>query len=250
MSATRDDTFYIGYQPEAPVPIARAVRVMAVSLVGAALTVAAVLALTQDRADPGIFEFGHPRTVRGILAEDPYPSVVVPAGDPDSLIRYLLVAEGKHGAQALAGGYDGRWVEVLGTRIARPGREMLEVVGDGITASDPPPELPVTPGLRHLGHRALEGEIVDSKCWLGVMKPATGNVHRGCAARCLSGGVPPLLMIRLADGGVQHVLLTAADGRPASDHYAGMVGRPVRVTGELYEAGDLRILRVETLAEN
>jgi len=250
MRATRDDPFYIGYQPAAAPPIARAVRVMVAVLVGAALAVAAVLALTQNRADPGIFEFGHPRTVRGILAEHPYPSLVVPAGGPDSLIRYLLVAEGKHGAQALADGYDGRWVEVLGTRIARPEREMLEVVAEGIAASNPPPELPVAPGLRHLGRRTLAGEIVDSKCWLGVMKPATGNVHRGCAARCLSGGIPPLLMIRLADGSVQHVLLTAADGQPAGDHYAGLVGRPVRVTGELYEAGDLQVLRVETLAED
>ena len=248
MSHTRDDPFYIGYQPAAAAPVARAVRVVVAGLVGAALTVAAVLASTQDRAAPGVFEFGHPRTVRGVLEEYPYPSLVVAAGGPDSLIRYLLVAEGKHGAQALADGYDGRWVEVLGTRIARPEREMLEVAAEGVTASNPPPELPVTPGLHSLGRRALEGEIVDSKCWLGVMKPATGNVHRGCAARCLSGGIPPLLMIRLADGSVQHVLLTAADGKPASDHYAGMVGRPVRVTGELYATGDLQVLRVETLA--
>jgi len=209
-----------------------------------------VLALTQDRGDPGVFEFGHPRTVRGVLREHPYPSVTVPTGGLDSLVRYLLVAEGKHGAQALAAGYDGQWVEVRGTRIARPEREMLQVVSEGITPSDPPPDLPVTPGLRHLGRRTLQGEIVDSKCWLGVMKPATGNVHRGCAARCLSSGIPPLLMIHLADGSVEHVLLTAANGEPASDHYAGKAARPVRVTGELYEEGDLRILRVETLTEN
>ncbi|TFG48291.1 MAG: hypothetical protein E4H38_06730 [Gemmatimonadales bacterium] len=250
MSLSRDEPFYVGYQPAAPASIASVVGVVAAGLVGAALTAGAVLALTQDRADPGAFEFGHPRTVRGILTEHPYPSVAVPAGGPDSLVRYLLVAEGKHGAQDLAAGYDGRWVQVRGTRIARPEREMLEVVAEGITPSDPPPQLPVTPGLRHLGRRTLQGEVVDSKCWLGVMKPATGNIHRGCAARCLSGGIPPLLMIHLADGRVQHVLLTAANGEPASDQYAGKVGRPVRVTGELYEEGDLRILRVEMLTEH
>ena len=42
----------------------------------------------------------------------------------------------------------------------------------------------------------LRGEIVDSKCYLGVMNPGEGTVHRDCAARCLSGGLPPMLVVR------------------------------------------------------
>jgi len=245
-----DDHFYIGYLPEAPAPVARAARIIAAGLAGAALATSAVLALTQDRADPGVFEFGQPRTVQGLLLEHPYPSLLVPGGGPDSVLRYLLVAEGKHGAQELARGRDGSWVAIRGTRIARPEREMLEVVAGGLTPADPPAVTLSAPVVRHLGRQTLEGEIVDSKCWLGVMKPATGNVHRGCAARCLSGGIPPLLMVHRPDGRLDHVLLTTATGGPAGDHYAGMVGRSVRVTGELYSEGDLQVLRVEARAAN
>ena len=36
-----------------------------------------------------------------------------------------------------------------------------------------------------LGPVELTGEIADSKCWLGVMNPGEGTVHRDCARRCL-----------------------------------------------------------------
>jgi hypothetical protein len=56
-------------------------------------------------------------------------------------------------------------------------------------------------------------------------------------------------MVRRPDGGVDHVLLTDADGAPAHRRFARLVGRPVRVTGERYRAGDLELLRVERVEE-
>jgi hypothetical protein len=54
-------------------------------------------------------------------------------------------------------------------------------------------------------------------------------------------------MVRQPDGQVEHILLVAPNGGPAGDHYAGLVGRPVQVAGELYQDGDLQVLRVEQL---
>ena len=90
----------------------------------------------------------------------------------------------------------------------------------------------------------LSGEIVDSKCWLGVMKPATGTVHRGCATRCLSGGIPPLLMTTDSTGATMHLLLTGADGGPAHQWLKELVGRRVTVSGEVIRDGDLLLQRV------
>jgi hypothetical protein len=42
----------------------------------------------------------------------------------------------------------------------------------------------------------LRGEIVDTKCYLGVMTPGEDKVHRGCAVRCISRGVPPAFLVR------------------------------------------------------
>ena len=62
-----------------------------------------------------------------------------------------------------------------------------------------------------LGEHTLRGEIVDIKCYLGVMKPAHGKPHRSCAARCISGGIPPVLMVKDRDGDTNYLLLVSAE---------------------------------------
>jgi hypothetical protein len=252
MTSNDHDPFYVGYHPEATAPIARSVRHRVVVLGLLVLGSAVLLAFAQRRADRGVFEYGHPRSLQGQIREFPYPSLLVPRPgltDRDAVYtRYLLVAEGKHGAQSLVAGLDGQWVNLLGTRIARPDREMLEVTTAGVAPVPSAPNVRLgipTPAVERLGRLTLEGEIVDSKCWLGVMKPATGTVHRGCASRCLSGGIPPLLMTIDSGGSAAHYLLTDAGGRPAHKRFAELVGRRVRLTGEAWKEGDLTLMWVE-----
>jgi hypothetical protein len=88
----------------------------------------------------------------------------------------------------------------------------------------------------------LTGEIVDSKCFLGVMNPGEGHVHRDCARRCLSGGIPPMLVVRDGRGGEQLVLLVSEDGEPIGRQLTRVAGRPVTVTGQLAHQGDQFVL--------
>jgi hypothetical protein len=167
-------------------------------------------------------------------------------GSGDAEASYLLVAPFKHGADDLVATSDGRAVRLRGTLVKRDGRRMIEVVPGSIEvtmdAFEAADEIPI-------GEIDLVGEIVDSKCWLGVMKPARGNVHRGCAARCLSGGIPPLLMTQDSTGAMIHVLLTGEDGQPAHRHFAELVGRRLTVRGQVIREGDLLLMRVEAVEE-
>ncbi len=243
-----DDEFYVGYFPLAPAGIARGARLLATLAVVLALASAVLVARTQGAAEPGRFAYGTVETLRGQLREHPTPMLLVTGAAAGAYHRYLLVGEGKHGADAQVAGRDGEWVDLAGTRIARGHREMLEVRAGGMTPYQPPPNvrlgIPVPPP-EPLGRFTLRGEIVDSKCWLGVMKPATGNVHRGCAHRCLRGGAPPFLMVgRHGDPDALHLLLTAGDGRSAPAHLAELVGRPVELSGEVVREGDLLVMHV------
>ena len=94
-----------------------------------------------------------------------------------------------------------------------------------------------------LGSVALRGEIVDGKCYLGVMVPGHGKTHRDCAVRCLSGGTPALLAWRDASG-KEHILpIAAQDGAPLGPRILDRVAEPVRVTGELVrQAGQVVLL--------
>jgi len=76
------------------------------------------------------------------------------------------------------------------------------------------------------------------------MNPGEGKVHRDCAARCLSGGIPPALVTLDADGIHRIVLLTGEDGKPLPKQaYLARVGQPVSVRGRVWESRGLYYLR-------
>ncbi|MFO1512850.1 MAG: hypothetical protein U1F83_08070 [Verrucomicrobiota bacterium] len=96
-----------------------------------------------------------------------------------------------------------------------------------------------------LGKQTLLGEIVDSKCFLGVMNPGQLTPHRACAIRCISGGVPPVLLVRQQDGPAAYLLLVSADGKPVNKQVLDMVAEPVEITGDVERQGELLILRAD-----
>jgi hypothetical protein len=119
---------------------------------------------------------------------------------------------------------------------------MTEVIPDSITERNP-----ATAGNsqeKDLGELTLAGEIVDTKCFLGVMNPGEGKVHRECAALCLHGGIPPALFTRELDGSPKIVLLIDPSGAPMRQFsYLQRVGQPVIVRGHASEFNGLYSLR-------
>ena len=118
---------------------------------------------------------------------------------------------------------------------------MLEVATEGVTPlgeSTAPEGAPSS-----LGERVLRGEIVDSKCYLGVMKPGRGKPHRACAVRCISGGIPPVLMVRDTAGIASYFLLTDLDGGALNDRILDLVAEPVEIRGEVLQYDNLLVLR-------
>jgi hypothetical protein len=95
-----------------------------------------------------------------------------------------------------------------------------------------------------IGVVTLAGEIIDSKCYLGAMKPGGRKTHKGCAILCLSGGVPPMLVTRAGGSREQFYLLVGPDGGPIAHDVLDFVGDPVELTGAVERQGDLQVLRV------
>ena len=75
--------------------------------------------------------------------------------------------------------------------IERNGMVMLEVEPGALHFNGPSG---IRQRVEELDQRTLRGEIVDGKCWMGVMNPGEGQVHRDCADRCLRGGLPPMFV--------------------------------------------------------
>jgi hypothetical protein len=235
------EELYIGYRRTAPSGTARFVRRLLLALGALAVGLSAGLATSQQPFDPGSFEYGVERSFVGLLIEMPYPLLAVEDGSSPPRL-HLLVAPGKHGAAALVVGLDGRRVRLAGSLVERSGNAMIEVVPDSIvaeTAAAGP-----APARHLLGRLAVRGEIVDGKCFLGVMKPGRDKPHRDCAARCLAGGVPPLLWVPGGKAGYIFLLVDER-GRALGAETGDWVGEPVAIDGRVERLGDLLVLAAD-----
>ena len=65
--------------------------------------------------------------------------------------------------------------------------------------------------------------------------------------RCLSGGVPPGLLVRGADGEASVILLSGPGGGPLEFDFQ-LAGRLVAASGELESDGKMLVLKAETLS--
>jgi hypothetical protein len=84
------------------------------------------------------------------------------------------------------------------------------------------------PALQALGDVSLAGEILDSKCWFGAMRPSSGKVHKACASLCIRGGIPPAFFARgPANQGALMIMTTG--GRAHGPALLELVADPVRV---------------------
>lgn len=250
--ASANDEFYVGYLPMPPAHVFY-VRMLMPVLLWLAVGAAAVVSSSQFDAGTGTWNTGQPQSFGGVIDATPYPLLRVPGGTNGSeFTTFLLVETGKVGGGRRAVPFDGQYVRVSGWLIERDGRRMIELdPGDApVQAIAGGPNVNTAPVgssvARVAANVTLRGEIVDSKCFLGVMKPGFGKTHKECATLCIAGGIPPMLVTQDATGKRDYYLLTTADGNPLDDRVLPFVADPVEVTGDVEMLGDLRILKLRS----
>ena len=218
-----------------------AVVVLLLVLIGASVLFTA----SQNQFARSYFEFGKPAEFSGTLTLQPFPTLL----PDDSFVQekqhgqpYLLVAPGKFSADSILAGHDAKHVRLRGTLIHRDEGHMIEVDPSSILETDGPSKSPND--TQEFEEMNLTGEIVDTKCFLGVMNPGEGKVHRDCAARCLSGGIPPALITTSLDGSPRLVMLLGENGRPLSrESFLQRVGQPVALSGTVLKSQGLFYVR-------
>ena len=276
MTGERHDDFYVGYVGEAPPGVSRFVRRVAIGLLLLAAVLGAVMALLLERFDEGVFEYGTVRDHEGELFVDPHPRLLTADGPAEG---YLLVGVGKQ-ALDVTGEPSPPWTpspsrktQLSGTLIRNPESAMLEVhtleLPEGAPEAGPAvepdaraalptngspldspsvgPESDAATIVTHVRGHTLLGEIVDTKCYLGVMKPGRGKPHRDCASLCIRGGIPAALLVR-TEGGERHLVhLLNPQGQPLGRELLEWVGEPVEVWGTLRRRNNRLFLRTITV---
>jgi len=186
----------------------------------------------------GRFEYGEYRDYAGVIEEWPYPMLVTDNAS------FLLVAPGKHGLSDTVKSMQGKHVQLKGSLIERTPDRMIEVVPASIVVGAQLSQA-TSQGMIDLGPVTLRGEIVDTKCYLGVMNPGEHKVHRDCAVRCISGGVPPAFLARDAAGDSRVLLLVGENGRALSKEVLPFVAEPLEISGVLVRTGPTLTLKAD-----
>ncbi len=240
-----DDDFFVGYFPTPPRLARFAIAIaVAVLLIGGGVAFAA----SYLERPPGE---AHQRSadIDGVVVSAPYG--MIRYLDGDRVRHVLLVRGGKLGAPARdVERLSDRPVHVTGLLLERDGRQELELHASMREGEVDEPALARLRDVHPepLGEVTITGEIVDSKCYLGRMRPGGGRTHRACAQLCITGNIPPVLVAHDARGRATHYLLASRENGSVAREVLPYVAEPVRVTGVLERVADLLVLRIDPRA--
>ena len=205
----KKNEFYIGWMANAPKSFAKFIKKYLVALLPVVIALAGLLALSQKKFAAGNFEFGQLTELKGIYFNSPVPCIKVINGkDIWGNVSYMtipLIGYGKHGADGIITDIEKeknislnqKEVTLKGTLLYNDGKTLMQIDKNDnplikISTAVISPEF--LPKKKDLGIQTMKGEIVDPKCFFGVMKPGEGKPHKDCAIRCILGGMPPVLV--------------------------------------------------------
>ena len=244
MSEPQHDAFYVGYLP-LPKSLQPFVKLLIAAGIIAAIAVAVLLAQAQGNPGPGQWNTDKVYEIEGHLTVAPYP--IVHIKDPASELgtrAVLLVSSSKFGVEDRTKALHGKRVRAQGEFITRQGRGMFALLDDegAVQVVGADSQAPTTTAL---GEHTLLGEICDSKCFLGVMKPGSGKTHRACAVRCIASGIPPIFVTRDANNEPTVYLLVDDKHQAINEAVLPFVAEPVQLQGALERQGDLLVYVVD-----
>ena len=252
-----NEEFYIGWQNKAPRSYGQWVKYVVWSLVVLIPFIAVLLVLSQRGFIPSKYEIARLRTLEGILITEPIPCLKISLGQDAKgtthFQRILLIGIGKKSANpALEALAQKTGKPLMGKGIRLKGKLIYY---DGVVAFELGPEKELFQGFSklkdlasppvQLGKATLRGEILDPKCYLGVMRPGEGKPHRSCAIRCLAGGIPAFFKAKTSGGTQQYCFVLDQDGQPINDKLAPYVADEVQICGVLEQWDNWYIVKVD-----
>ena len=252
--------FYIGWMPKAPGSFARRVKKFIVGLIILLVAVAILLSRSQKKFGSGNFEFGKLTEIRGVYFSKPVPCVKVVNGKDifgnSSYITIPLLGFGKMGAEGVIGDIEKekstslnqKEITLKGTLLYNDGKLLMQIDSNDkpLMAIGKEADGSLLPHTENLGEMQIKGEIVDPKCYFGVMKPGEGKPHKDCAIRCILGGVSPVLRVTDKAGAANYYLLAGANGERMNEAVKNFVAEPVTVHARAVKQDDWIVLYVDS----
>ncbi len=208
----------------------------------ALMVCSSMVVLLQKPYNDHKFEFGKLTEITGYYYGHPFPMLVPDEGqlDPNLSNGVLLVGYGKYGAEGImdqisSGSEDlsGKRITLRGSLIYGDGKTLLELTEQVNSLMEIKGDDRKPAQLKGRAPVSLSGEILDPKCYFGVMKPGEGKIHKSCAIRCISGGIPPVFRHetgRSEDRYTYHLMLDENSNK-VNDAVLPLVGERINLQG-------------------
>jgi len=252
----KNEEFYIGWMGNAPPIFAITIKKYLLVLFTLVIVLGVLLALSQKKFGTGNFEFGTLTEVKGIYSNTPVPNLKIIDGKDiwgnKNYITVPLIGYGKHGAEGIIALLEtekntllqGKEIILKGTLLYNDGKLLMQIdendkpllsVAENKIAE-------VSSKITELGTIDVKGEIVDPKCYFGVMKPGEGKPHKDCAIRCILGGMPPMLKVTDNEGKQNYYLIVGSNGDKINEVVKDFVASPVELHAKAVQYNDWIVL--------
>lgn len=189
------------------------------------------------------FELTSETKITGIYHESPYPMLRVEVAKGD-FKNVVLLGFGKFSAnpylkkvQEETPNLNGKKLTIEGNLIYYNGKTLMQITDEEKVSLVDNSVTPFPSG-QEITQMVFQGEIIDPKCYFGVMKPGKGKIHRSCAVRCISGGIPPVFATTDGNNVAKYFLLTDVNGNPINQEVLPFVGQPANIAGMVEKLGD------------
>ena len=239
----KEKPFYIGSQEEMPKEHRSAIKKLIIPIFIALPIFAFVIIYFQKGFNNHQFEFGQLSELTGIYHSKPVPILeVTEKGLAEGLSKQvLLVGYGKFGAEGIMESIeksneallDGKKITLQGTLIHGDGKTLLELTQTEKSLLEVHKDVIARKSKNNTFTAVtMKGEILDPKCYFGVMKPAEGKIHKSCAIRCISGGIPPVLRIISEQNENKYYILLGENGDKINQQVLDKIAEPVEISGK------------------
>jgi hypothetical protein len=214
-------------------------------------TASLLFSFSQKPFKNATFELLSETKIRGTFHENPYPMLRVQIAE-NTFKNILLVGFGKSSVNPYLKNIigetkdiNGKTLTIEGNLIYYNGKTLMQITSDekvSLSKANPSNKMPLKNVISTM---TLQGEIIDPKCYFGVMKPGKGKIHRSCAVRCISGGIPPVLATNDKNNITEYFLITDALGNAIHDDILPFIGKPSEITGIVEKMEDWFILKID-----
>jgi len=249
----KNDEFYVSYiENSIGIKTKQTIKRFVFIAIGIIILTAFVFSFSQKKFKNSKFELMSSTKITGTFHENPYPMLRVEIAK-NTFKNILLLGFGKSSVnpylqkiRSEINNLNGKQLTIEGNLIYYNGKTLIQITDEEKVYLNKKNLSANVPEKNTISTMTLQGEIIDPKCYFGVMKPGKGKIHRSCAVRCISGGIPPVLATTDNNNIAQYYLITDLESQAINKEILPFIGKPSEIKGIVQKMEDWYVLKIDT----